>query len=342
MNRLFYQIRIKYSAILLFFLPWILSSCDTDSGCPRQVDTSGIPLSITIEALEKEIRNIEEPAALRAFMARNPILSEFFFKKSPQANDSLWIEEILQRFKNPHIDTLFMETERVFGDGAALEKEFAEAFKHMRYYYPDFEAPKVQTIVSGLEHDLYISDSLIIVGLDWYLGKGAKYRPRGLFDYILKRYEKEYIVPSCMLLYGISPRYNKNDPKDKTILADAITYGKSFYFTKSMMPCTPDSLLIWYTSEEIAGVRENQKTIWAHLIENDILYKTDHFIKRKYIEDRPKTYEIGEKCPGRIATWVGWQIVEQYMQEKNDAPLPELMQKDNAQLIFSESKYRPE
>ena len=64
-------------------------------------------------------------------------------------------------------------------------------------------------------------------------------------------------------------------------------------------------------------------------------------VKKKYIEDRPKTYEIGEKAPGRIGTWLGWQIVNKYMAEKDKTTLPELMGIKSPQKLFKESKYKP-
>ena len=189
-------------------------------------------------------------------------------------------------------------------------------------------------------HDLYVSDSLIVIGLDYYLGPEAKYRPINMFQYILRRYAPEYIVPSIMLLYGISSSYNHTDVSDNTVLADMIAYGKSFYFAKQMMPCTPDSVLIWYTSEEIEGVNANANVIWAHFVENEVLFETNHEVKRKYIEDRPKTYDIGDKAPGRIGTWLGWEIVRTYMKEEGTS-LPELMEEKEPQRIFKASKYRP-
>ncbi|NJN42061.1 MAG: hypothetical protein HC811_07420 [Flammeovirgaceae bacterium] len=59
----------------------------------------------------------------------------------------------------------------------------------MKYYYPDFKPPVIKTMLTGLETDLYVSDSLIVIGLDYYLGKGAKYRPN-MYEYMLRRYEK--------------------------------------------------------------------------------------------------------------------------------------------------------
>src|SRR6185369_15207201 len=109
----------------------------------------------------------------------------------------------------------------VFGDLSGLKQQFDEAFSNVKYYYPDFTPPKIQTVVSGLETDMLVTDSLIIVGLDFYLGRGAKYRPK-MYEYLLRKYDPNDIVPCAMLIYGIEGRFNKNQPNDKTVLADMV------------------------------------------------------------------------------------------------------------------------
>ncbi len=44
---------------------------------------------------------------------------------------------------------------------------------------------------------------------------------------------------------GIDGGRNKTDPADKTVLADMVAYGKSFYFAKRMLPCVADSVFVW-------------------------------------------------------------------------------------------------
>jgi hypothetical protein len=149
-------------------------------------------------------------------------------------------------------------------------------------------------------------------------------------------------VPSVVLLNGIDSRFNKINPADKTALADMIAYGKAYYFTKQMLPCTPDSILIGYTRQEMKGSREFENLIWSRFVEDQVIYSTSHLIKQKYIAERPKTVEVGEECPGRIGTWVGWQIVKKYMDTHPDVKLPELMNKQNAPQLFKESGYRPQ
>jgi len=236
---------------------------------------------------------------------------------------------------------LLLETKRVFNDGAELKKEFAAAFTNLKYYYPEIRLPRIETVITGLESDLFVSDTLIIVGLDYYLGAGAKYRPN-MYEYMLRRYKKDFVVPSAMLLYGIDSRINIVDQKDKSVLADMVAYGKAYYFAKQMLPCVADSVFIGYSAEEIEGARENQNLIWKRMVQDEVFFNTTQQIKQKYISERPKTYEVGDQCPGRIGAWVGWQIVDAYSKRNPKVSLPEFMRTSDAQLIFKGSKYRPE
>jgi len=160
----------------------------------------------------------------------------------------------------------------------------------------------------------------------------------GIPAYILERYQKEYIVPASILL--LSNNYIKENFRDNTMLADMVYYGKKYYFAKEMMPCTPDSLLIWYSGQELSDVRDNQHIIWANFVQNQLLYETNHLTKKKFLDERPKVYEIGDKCPGRIGTWLGWEIVNKYM-EVNQVDLQTLMNEPDAQKIFALSHYKP-
>jgi hypothetical protein len=292
-------------------------------------------------SLEDSLPAIKTKKDLVRFFTHHLALADIFFHRKNYPSDSAFINHYYRWFSHPSMDTLLLETKNVFGNGRALKEEFRTAFSNMKYFYPQFKPPHVLTVLTGLESDLFVSDSLIIVGLDYYLGKKAKYRP-DMHQYMLQRFEKNYIVPSSILLFGIDEHYNKTNLEDRTVLADMITYGKAYYFAKQMLPCFPDSIFIGYTGKEIAGAEANQDVIWKKLIEEEALFSTSQQIKQRYVNERPKTYEIGNECPGRIATWVGWKMVQKYMTENSRTTLPQLMEITDAQQIFKGSKYRPE
>lgn len=337
---------MKTSRYLLLALPscllLVLAGCGKENeNCVYIPDTSGINVSVEIERLEDIIPAFRSKEELVQFFTNYPVVRDHFFMRRDYPNDSIFINELYTKMTHPSIDTLHAEVRRTFGDLSALKDEFQRAFTNLKFYYPDFVPPKVQTVISGFQAaDLLITDSLIIVGLDYYLGPEGKYRPQ-VYDYQLSRYEPDDIVPSCLLVYGIKDRFNQSDLSNRAALADIVAYGKAFYFAKHMLPCVPDSVFLWYTAEEIQGAFDNQKLIWYRFVEDEVLYSTSHIVKQKFLMDRPKTVEVGDKCPGRIGQWVGWQIVKKYMETHPETSLPDLMQISDAQKLFKESRYKP-
>jgi len=327
----------KLIYILLLPVVFLFDSCSSDK-CDPAPNVSDISMDIQIERLDQQLFSLKSKSEIKDFLDSHEGLKQGFFQVDQYPHDSVLVNSIYRIINDPHIDTLYQETQLEFQDLSDLETEFEQAFRYIKHYYPQFEPPKIQTVVSGLASDLLVTDSLIVIGLDYFIGSQATFTPVHLPNYILKRYQRPYIVPSIVLL--MSGRFNNTNYKDQTMLAEMVYYGKAHYFAKQMLPCTSDSLLIFYTSEEIRGVEENQNVIWANFIQNELLFETNHATKEKFLGERPKVYEIGDKCPGRIGRWIGWQIVEKYA-DQQDVGLKQLMQSTDAQKIFKESKYKP-
>ncbi|HZY79022.1 MAG TPA: gliding motility lipoprotein GldB [Cyclobacteriaceae bacterium] len=335
----------RISAISFFLFSLFLAACNKNSTekCAFVPDTKNISIDLKWESLEDSLPSIKTKEQLVGFLRRHPIINYEFLGGRGRLNDTTFVNARFQKFTHPAIDSLLMETHQIFAnDAAELKREFAQAFANVKYYYPNFQPPKIQTVITGFERDIFVSDTLVVIALDYFLGPKAKYQNLELFDYIKRRYQPAFIVPSVMLLYGFDEQFNKVNEEDRTMLAEMIGYGKAYYFAKQMTPCTPDSVLIGYTAEEIRGSRNNESLIWSRLIEDQVLFSTNTQDKQKYILERPKTLEVGEKCPGRIGQWVGWRMIQSYNEKHPDQTLQQIMKMSDAQKMFKDSGYKPQ
>ena len=326
---------VIFSALLLF--PGCAGS-QKDNACEERPDISAVQADWTFEPLHEEWKKQDSPESMKNFLSKHEVIAHGFFARNEFPSEREMADKAFELASNPHIDTLMMETGRIFGDLATLKNELDEAFRTMKYYFPDFQAPNVQTIVSGFNKDLYVSDTLVVVGLDYYLGEGAKFRPVNLPRYVTRRYAREYIVPSIVLLLG--SKYIDSDLGDRTMLADMMYYGKAFHLAQKVLPCVPDSVLIGYTKEEIEGAEKHQDVIWASLLQNEMLYETSQKEKGRFMDERPKTLEIGPKCPGRVGRFMGWKIVNALI-EGQDKPFQQVLKEKNAQKMLKKSRYKP-
>ncbi len=333
--------RKLYSIVLFILVFAFLNACkEKDNSCDSRPDLGKIELTLEFENLTTEIIKVDNQDRGLTFVKRHPFVANYFFNSTAQLTDTAIADLMADVFGHPsYKDTLYQEVKNTFNNFEQLNEDFTLAYKTYLYYYPNIQVPDIQYVLSGLQTDLYVSDTLISIAADYFLGPEARFVPLGIPQYILKRYQKEYIVPMTMLL--VSQQQNKTDQTNQTLLADMIYFGKSYYLAKQIMPCTADSLLIGYSEQEMTDIHKNEHIIWANFLENDLLYESSHFIKNKFIGERPKTFEISSNCPGRIGVWVGWQIVKSYMTKNPDVTIEQLMNTTDINQIFAKSGYKP-
>lgn len=294
-------------------------------------------LSLDIQRVESELFSAQSPSEIENLLDSHKSLANLFLHAQQYPDISILTKRLFELTQDPHIDTLYKEAESAFGDFEETELILADAIGRMKTLFPEMSTPRVETIVTGLYNDLIISDTLIIIGLDHFIGEGATYRPLNIPNYILQRYDKAHL-PAIIMKFLAGPKIAKGD--NETLLSEMIDFGKTYYLLSQLMPCTSDSILIGFTPEAMQQVTENEAVIWANFVENEILYSRDHQMKQKFLSERPNVYEISKDCPGRIGAWVGWKIVQSYMRNQ-DTSVKELIGTTNNEKIFQQSGYKP-
>jgi len=313
-------------------------SCKTDSERETDSGSGDIQVNVSAEDLDKQLFACKSVEEVQSFLDKHSYLSQWYFTDAPVEKGQL-AAHLFGILQNMDFQSFKTQLDSIIGDRTtAIINPLKQSFQQIAKLYPQFQAPQVKFMVTGFTgNDLYISDTLIVIGLDYFGGPRAKYRP-DVYDYQLQRYQKEYIVPS--ILFFMSNKYNHVNASDRTLLADMIGYGKGFEFVKQVMPDAADSLILGYSEESLRRTYNSQGDIWAFFVTNKLLYETTDLKKQKFIGERPFTIEIGNEVPGGIARWLGWRIVSRYMAENPKITLPELMKNENAGNILQASGYK--
>jgi hypothetical protein len=324
------------------FFTLILASLLLTYGCNESNCRSGAPqpqeIKIEVIRTEDQLFRAKSVDDVLQYLEDYPVLAYHFWHNHQYPNDSILAARIWKQVKHPSVDTVYKESVNAFKEEMAeVESTLEEGLGRLKSLYPDARIPSVYSTVSVFYNDLYVSDSLVIIGLDHFIGPGASYAPQDIPAYILKRYDALHLP--AIIMQFIAGHYTYAG-KDNTLLSDMIDFGKTYYLTSRLLPCTADSLIIGYTPENMIDIEANKEVIWANFVENQILYETNHEIKRRFLSERPQIYEISQNCPGRIGAWVGWQIVESYMNE-NEVSIQELMENRDHHEIFEKSGYKP-
>ncbi len=331
-------------ACLLVGFAAFIAACESDRKgedrdtpkAPAGADT--IKVNVEIKRLEPQLFAAKTPEDVAMFLRKNPGVRAAYFSKAEFGSDADLANSLAELTANPGLQQFYADEQAQFADLNGLKSEFEEAFRNLKAYYPAFREPRLTTLFTGFTGpDLYVSDSLIVIGLDYFMGPKARYRPQ-LENYRLRKYQREYLVPQVLLL--LSGKYNETNPRDQTLLSEMVYFGKSFEFVKNILPAVSDSLIIGYTGQQLAANDLAQDLIWGHFVDEKLLYETSPMRKVKYLGERPTTLEIGPKCPGRIGQWLGWKLVRKFRREHPEVTFQQLMKTTDARRILEESKYR--
>ena len=236
-----------------------------------------------------------------------------------------------------------------------LPAEMERALQWMRYLVPGFrpDEPFVITTFIG-PMDAYESFSIgdhgdvrtangVGIALQLHLGSRHPLYESGLeggvfFDYQVRRFE-----PGTMLVNAMKNVIEDQFPytaAGKPLIEEMVEKGKRMYLLKKVLPQVHDSLLVGYTGAQWKGCLDNESTIWQFFVKNDLLYSIEPSINQQYIRDGPKTPELGEASPGYIGLFIGWRIVEAFMNKNPGTSIDTLMDMP-ANNVFQASGYRP-
>lgn len=323
---------------LTLILLLLLSSCK-DEKCHEELAVSA-PAEISIERTEEELFASESQEDVLQFLNNHPDLAKTFWHDFQYPNHQILARQIFQQVAHPTVrDTVYQESVNAFNDAEDFEKELSEIIGRLQALFPEAKTPTIKTAITVFYNDLIVSDSLMVIGLDHFVGAKASYAPSAELypEYVLRRYNYDHL-PS-LIAFFLAGQFVEPG-KESSLLSEMIDFGKTYYLASRLVPCAADSLIIGYTAQNMIDIADNREIIWANFIENQILYTTDHQVKKKFIDERPNVYEIGEKCPGRIGAWVGWEIVEEYM-KNNDVGIHELLNETDHHKIFEKSGYKP-
>jgi len=316
---------IKYFSLFLILLN--LVSCNKNE--KEVVDVSKIDVNVDVRRFEQRFYTAG-PENLLTLKSDFPFL---FPEPNP---DSVWTAKM----KDEDELFLYKASQEVFGDFSKEKIAMAELFKHVKYYFPKFEAPRVITILSNVDYDngIIYADSLMFVSLDVYLGKEHEVYE----DY--PNYIKQNFTPDHLMVdaaWQLASPVVKPNPL-KSYISKIIQEGKKMYAIAAFLPDSSEQEIIGYTLEQYEWAVQSESNIWKYFIQKEMLYANDPTLTERFISDAPfsKFYlEVDKDSPGRIGVWFGWQIVNSFM-EHNDLSMQEMLVIDNEEL-FTKSKYKP-
>ncbi len=313
--------------IVLFFFLFILGCNNTKS---KESEILSISLNLSIDRFDKKF-HLSEADDIPELKTTYP----FLFPK--KFSDSVWIKR-----QKDSLQLLLLENvEEKFTSMAPLEDDLEYFFKHLKYYFPKTQTPKVIGVINNVDYQskTIYADSLLLLSLDTYLG-ADHYLYEGIPQYVRQEMDIKFLASHVAGKFAA----NKIPPnKDRSLLSQMIYHGKQIYFKEWVLPQSSDAQKMGYTDTQIQWVIDNEMYIWQYFIQKQLLYNTDPSLIQRFIEPAPfsKFYlEIDNESPGQVGVWMGWQIIKSYMELYPDTEISTLLNLP-AQTLFSKSNYKP-
>jgi len=347
MNQTVSQI-LKKQSYLFFLVCVLLSSCKRKD----KIDVSGINLNVKIERFDHDFDGLKTgnyPSKTAQLQQHYGAFYTDFIERILNAgsvNDTVYYANLRRVFAAKSYEDLKHEVDSIYPNLDKQEAELTDAFKHIKYYYPQIKLPHVYAYFSGFQAQTSIGNHYFGIGLDLFLGKGSKFYPALIETfphYISRRFTPDNMVPRVIESLAREDMFEEQDADDKSLLSRMIYNGKIMYFMDQVQPDVADSTKIGYTNEQLKWCKDNEPNIWGYFLEDNLLYETDYQKIQKYLTEAPFTPGLGDhnNSAPKLAVWMGWQIVKQYMDKNPKVSLPQLMADHDEQKILGQSHYRP-
>ncbi len=338
---------------LLLLLALVLFACNNQSKGP---DVSNIKAEIRLDRFEQQfflIDTINPGKSLTELQRNYPSLLPVYLQNILGLYDTA-VYSGLRRFIRLN-KFIFDSVNKVFRNDEFLKKEFELAFKHVKYYKPDYKFPKLVTIIgpidllaqtsSGELTPNFLGPDFLGISLQFYLGKDfSLYRDEYFItnvapEYRSRRFDKKYIVADAMKLVAddIFPEKSRG----KGLIDQMIEKGKQWWLLDKFMPYAHDSLKTGFSGAQLEWCKQNEGLIWNNIITSERnINTTDPASIQTYLGEAPFTQSMPSASPGNIGQWVGWQILKKFVEKNSSLNMEEVMNME-PQKIFEEAKYKP-
>lgn len=335
------------TAFLYFFALIVLFGLESCNDKSWEVDTSSMKWEMELNRfdlrlieLSKDGLSLEEFSSLKEEYPRLLPLFVAGVMQFDLSSEQRAIESLNRFLQNKDIRALFEEVKKEFPEGSLVEHvaEIDQGFKAFQHYFPDKPIPELASMVSAFNYSTVVDDSLLVIGLDMYLGEEyLNYKKAGIPQYKYKNYEKEYIVSDALKAW-IFTEFEENGSRN--LLEEMIFQGKIIYLLMAFLPNQDLMHFLNYDAEDLQWCESNESEIWYHFIDMELFYISENFTIRKYLGDAPFITGFPEGSPGRVGIWLGYQIVHAFMEEKSQTSLPDLMATDPSK-ILQQSNFKP-
>jgi len=325
----------QMNRIVFFLVILVLFSCTSNR---KKLDLKINRFDQALFLINEE--NIEDVSVeLQAnFGTFNEVFSSQIMQKGNLTNEQ-YLQELLHFTHHKDMREAYDSVAILFADFTDFEKELEFAFWQFSDYFPSYPIPEITTFFGGFNYGVVTYDDNIAIGLENFLGENSKYyQLLGSPQYLRFQKQKKFISANVMEVWLNEYFQQYLDGRD--LLSQLIYKGKIMYCIDKMLPKLLIENKFRFTSEQMNWVEENEVSIWQYIVNEDLLFSNDNQKFRTFIDYAPFAKGMPSEAPGRVAYYIGYKMVNEYM-DNNRIDVEELMYLTDSRKFLQQSKYKP-
>jgi hypothetical protein len=343
---------MRKSVVFIVCAALAFTSCENNP--VKKVDISNEEVQITTSRFDRELfaADFQNPLAARQQLYQKYgswlcDYMEVILGAATCAPDSNFLA--LKNFVEfPDMRALQREIEKKHPQSAIDEynRQFQKALSYHHHYFPQEPTPQLVYMNSGFNFSAYSTDSVISVGLDFFLGPEdsiMKLLPSDLFPvYLRKDMDAKYLVVNVIkdFCWAKANKQLKSNPEEE-LLKLLVHQGKVMYMCDAFLPFTDDSLKMNWSPQQFEWAEAQEWNVWKELANDKVLFSHEPNENKKWIDFGPFTNaaNLPNNSPPQLGIWIGWQMVRSYMKDHPEVTLSQLMAEQDAQKILK--SYKP-
>ena len=321
--------------IVFFVAVLVLFSCTTNS---QKLDLKINRFERTLFLINDSNAEIVSKKLEENFGTFNEVFTYQIMQKDNLTNDQ-YLQELINFTEHKDMREAYDSVDVLFGDFKEFEKELEFAFWQFSNYFPSYPVPEITTFFGGFNYGVVTYDDNIAIGLENFLGKDSKYyQLLGNPQYLRFQKQKKFIVSNVMEVW--LNEYFRQYLYGSDLLSQMVYKGKVMYCIDKMLPEMNMEDKFRFTNEQMNWVKENEASIWQYIVNEDLLFSNDENKFRSFIDYSPFAKGMPNKAPGRVAYFIGYKMVKEYM-NNNKIEIEDLMYLKDSRKFLQQSKYKP-
>lgn len=241
--------------------------------------------------------------------------------------------------RDPVIISIKEATDSVYPDLLGTAQDIHRGIDRFEKTISRNDTVKLISYISGFNQSFVSLPGILGLGLDNYLGANSEYYQQlAIPKYVRKTMDPEFLAVDAVRAWIMSDVVAPDDIV--TLLDHMIHEGKILYLLKESISPKKEYKIFRYSKEQLEFCIENERSMWEFIIENELLYSSDHLLISRMTKEAPFIREFGTESPGRVGSWLGFRIVQRYMKRTGTAA-SDLILMEDSKTILSESRYRP-